>query len=57
MIHKKLIVLTIMSLKPFFNINFLFYYFFSYIKMPKNPSAKYYQKKNKERLQKKACER
>ena len=56
MIHKKLIVLTIMSLKPFFNINFLFY-FFSYIKMPKNPFAKYYQKKNKERLQKKACER
>ena len=31
------------------------YIFFTYIKMSKNPSAKYYQE-NKERLQEKTCE-
>ena len=31
------------------------YIFFIYIKMSKNPSAKYYQE-NKERLQEKTCE-
>ena len=36
--------------------NNFFINFFTYIKMSKNSSAKYYQE-NKERLQKKICER
>ena len=40
----------------FFPINFFDKFYFTYLKMSKNPPAKYYQD-NKERLQKKSLER
>ena len=51
MIHKKIDhINTIKHLKPFFDINFSIYFFFSYVRKTKKSPAKYYQKTN-ERIQ------
>ena len=47
----------IKSLKPFFNVNFFYKRFFSYIKMSEELSAWYYQRNKKKKDSKKGLKR